>query len=406
MPGTWRRTATPVALALISLVGAVALWVAVTDAENPRNAYDYGGGLIVNAINVPPGLAVAGMSENVVFVRVSATEEAFSELTTRDFIAEVDMSGERQESSNKAISVRVIGRDDVAIIEVSPSSIEVLLDDEASKQVPVQINRQGATPQGIVVSSIEANPTSVTVTGAANLISRIESASADVNLTGLRVNQQQQYVLTARDTSGVDLRPIRIEPSTADVRVTVQQTGSSRSVPITVRTRGQVAEGYNLVGVRPDEDTVTIEGPLDVVQALTSIDTQEFDLNGMDSDQTRSVSLQLPTGVTAVRQAVNVTFDIEPSIATWILSVAPTAENIPEGMRPVFQTTEVTVEIQGELPILNRLAPGAIRAVVDLSDLEEGVHVIAPEVRLPEEITLISIDPEEIVVVLEPEAQP
>ena len=76
-------------------------------------------------------------------------------------------------------------------------------------------------------------------------------------------------------------------------------------------------------------------------------------------------------------------------------------ENVPDGLQPTFQTTSLTAVIRGELPILNRLAPGAIRAVVDLTDLEAGVHLLRPEIRLPEEITLVSLDPEEIVVVLE-----
>jgi hypothetical protein len=62
----------------------------------------------------------------------------------------------------------------------------------------------------------------------------------------------------------------------------------------------------------------------------------------------------------------------------------------------------VTVVIRGELPTLNRLAAGAIRAVVDLTDREEGIHLIEPMIRLPEEITLVSVEPSEIVVELEP----
>jgi YbbR domain-containing protein len=403
MPAGWRRTVTPIALALVSLLAAVAMWVAVTDAENPRNTYDFGGGLIVNAINVPQSLAVAGMSENVVFVRVSATEETFSELTTADFAAEVNMSGERQPTSNKSVSVRVVGRDDVDIIEVSPSSIQVLLDDETSKQVPVQINRLGAPPQGVIVSSIAANPTTVTVTGAASLVTRVESASADINLTGLRVNQQQQYVLAARDSSNGILSPLRIEPNTADVRVTVDLNNVSRSVPISLRTRGQVADGYNLSSWSFDPSpSVTIEGPVALVQALTSIDTEEFDLTGFSSDQTRTLQLQLPSGVTAPRDSVTVTFNIEPAVGDKIVPVAPVAENLPDGLRATFQTTSVSIVIRGELPILNRLAPGAIRAVVNLTDLEEGVHLLVPIVALPEEITLVSVEPEEIVVVLAP----
>jgi YbbR domain-containing protein len=342
------------------------------------------------------------MSNNVVFVRVSATEETFSELTTADFVAEVNMSGERQPSSNKAISVRVVGRDDVGIVEVSPSSIEVLMDEETSKQVPVQINRQGATPQGIVVSAIEANPTTVTVTGAASLVERVESASADVNLTGLRVNQQQQYVLRARDISNVDLRPLLIQPSTADVRVLVSQIGVSRSVPVALQTRGHVAEGYNLVSWTAEPSTVTIEGPVQLVQAIGSIQTEEVDLGSLRANLTRSVQLQLPTGITTPRDTVNLTLIIEPSVGDWALAVAPVAENVPDGLQASFQTTSITVTIRGELPTLQRLAPGAIRAVLDLTGMEAGVHLMRPEISLPEEITLVSLDPEEVVVVLEP----
>jgi len=402
MPGAWRRTFTPIALALVSLLAAIAMWVAVTDAENPRSAYDFGGALIINPVNVAQGLAIAGMSDTVVFVRVSATEETFSELTTADFVAEVNMSGERQETSNKAISVSVVGRDDVEVISVSPSSVQVLLDDAASKQVPVKLNRIGAPPQGVVVSSIEANLTTVTVTGAASLVSRVESASADVNLTGLRVNQQQQYVLSARDSSNVDLRPMLIEPNTADVSVTVSQIPVSRSVPITLRTRGRVAEGYNLASWSFDQSSVTIEGALAVVQALNSVDTEEFDLTGLNSDQTRNLQLQLPTGVTAQRNSVNVTFDIEPLIGDKRVSVAPEAENLPEGLRASFQTDAVNIVIRGELPILNRLAPGAIRAVVDATGLPAGVHLLVPIIALPEEIALVSQEPAEVVLVLAP----
>lgn len=403
MPAGWRRTVTPIALALVSLLAAIALWVAVTDSENPRSIYDYGGGLVVDAINVPQGLAIAGMSDNVVFVRVSATEATFSQLTTANFVAEVNMSGERQPTSNKKVVVRVVGRDDVDIVDVSPSSIQVLLDEETSKQVPVQINRLGATPQGIVVSAIDPNPTTVTVKGAASLVGRVESASADINLVGLRVNQQQQYVLSARDASNVDLRPLQIEPNTVDVKVSVSQTGVSRTVPIALRTRAHVAEGYNLVSwiFEPSAD-VTIEGPVNLVQTINSIETEEVDLSSLSADLTRTVPLKFPTGVTSQRTSVNVTLRIKPAVGDWVVPVAPVAENEPDGLTASFQTTTVTVVIRGELPTLTRLAPGAIRAVVDASGLDAGVHLVKPEISLPPEITLVSLDPEEVVLVLEP----
>ena len=72
---TGGRTVTPIALAIVSLLAAVALWVAVTDAENPRESRVFGAAIEVEAVNVPDGLAVASISQSAVSLRVSATDD-------------------------------------------------------------------------------------------------------------------------------------------------------------------------------------------------------------------------------------------------------------------------------------------------------------------------------------------
>ena len=65
------------------------------------------------------------------------------------------MSGSRETTtSNQAVAVRVVGRDDVEVISVSPSSVEVTLEEATTKEVPVQVIRQGAQPQGVAIASI------------------------------------------------------------------------------------------------------------------------------------------------------------------------------------------------------------------------------------------------------------
>ena len=73
--------------------------------------------------------------------------------------------------------MRVANRDDVEIVERHAGvRCTVTLEQEASKQVPVQVNRQGSPPQGVTITSVEANPTTVRVTGAPSLVQLVRRA--------------------------------------------------------------------------------------------------------------------------------------------------------------------------------------------------------------------------------------
>jgi YbbR domain-containing protein len=399
MVSQWRRIVTPVALALVSLLAAIALWVAVTDAENPEETFDFSGGISVRAVNIPQGLAVGSIQEDVVFVRVRTTEEIFEQLTTDDFTAVVNMSAERQPTSTKAIDVDST-RDGVEIVGWTPSSTQVTLEEETSKQVTVQVNRQGTPAQGATISSLEASPTTVRVTGAASLVQRVQSAAVDVNLTGVRVSQQQQYTLSARDTSGADLRPLRIEPASAEVRISVTQVEVSWGVTVSLQTRGSVADGYNLVSATVDPPLITIQGPLEQVQAITFVPTEEIDLTNLRANQTRTVRLQLPASIKSQRDSVSVTLRIEPQTGDFNFPVAPTIENVPAEMRATLQTTSISVILRGQVPVLRALPVGSVRATVDAKGLSPGVHVLDATVTVPQGVTLLSYEPRQVVVVL------
>jgi YbbR domain-containing protein len=398
MLAQWRRTFTTLALAVVSLLAALALWVAVTGAENPQETFEFSGGLTVKAVNVPQGFAVASITEDVVFVRVRATEDTFNELTTADFAAEVNMAAEREPASTKAVSVRVVGRSDVEVVSVTPAAVQVTLEEESSKQVTVQVNRQGTPPQGVMVSSVEASPTTVRVTGAASLVARVQSADVDVNLTGIRVTQQQQYSLAARDASGADLRPLRVEPSAAEVRIAVTQVEVSWGVTVSLQTRGSVADGYNLTGVTVDPQLITIQGPLAQVQAITFVPTEEVDLTNLRANQTRNVRLQLPASIKSQRDSVSVTLKIEPQIGDFAVPVAPTIENLPSGLRATLQTTTITVKVHCAVPTFRSLPAGSIRATVNGEGLSEGAHVLDATVSVPQGVTLVSYEPMQVVV--------
>jgi YbbR domain-containing protein len=383
------------------LFAAIVIWIAVTDAENPSRVDVFSGAIEVQAVNVPEGLAVASVRETSVSLRVSASENDFEELTAADFRAEVNLAGVR-DTSDQVVIARVVSDKDVEIVEVSPAFVTVVLEPATSKLVPVQAKLAGSPPQGFSVppESIEANPPTVRVTGAPSLINLVASASADVNVTGLRVNVQQQFTLTARDSRGADIRGVSVEPGIAEFRVGIVQQEVTLAVTVVPTVQGTVADGHNLIGISSEPAAIAVSGPLEALQALAFVNTEPIDIGGLRSETTRTVRLRLPSGLQASRDSVSVRIKVAPAPGELTTSLAPQVSNLGENLKATLQTATVQVRLSGDLPLLRSLTPGAVRATVDAAGLDEGVHVLRPAIATPEGVQVLGMDPQQVVLVL------
>lgn len=400
VPGPIRRFVTPIFLAVVSLIAAFALWFAVTESDNPTRAAVFGAGIEVRAVNVPAGLAVASIRAPVVSLRVRADDDTLSRLTAADFRAEVDLSNLRQASADQVVILRVVGDKRVEIVEVSPPVVTVVLEPETTKVVPVAPNRIGSPPLGYAVPQVDPSPSTVRVSGATSLVQLVESAVADINLTGVRVASVRQVPLAARDARSAEIRGVRVEPPIADVRVGVVQQEVTQVIPVQASLQGSVADGYNLIGVGVDPPAIAVSGPVEIIQALTSIPTEALDVGGLQKDLLRSARLRLPAGVQATRDTVNVRLRIAPAHGEVAVTVAPNVTGLGEGLRATLQTASITVKVRGEMPALKALTPGQVRATVSAAGLDEGVHVLTAVIAVPEGITLASIEPTQVAVVL------
>lgn len=400
--GPVRLVGTPLLLALVSLIAAIVLWVAVTEAENPTIVRDFSGSLEIQAVNIPEGLAVGAFSDRVVTVRISAPDDVIRRLTPADFRVEVDLAGisPTATSSEQRVIVSMVQRRDVQILEVTPSIVTVRLEPLATRNVPVQPNFLGTLPQGFERGDIEVTPAQVRIVGARSLVELVAFAAADINLTGLRVTTRQQYQLIPRDSRGADVRGLRVEPSTAEVRVVVLQQEVTLTTTVQAVIQGTVADGYNLVGVSVDPPAVPVFGPLEILQASPSIPTLPVDVTGLRADTTRQVRLTLPAGLQSTRETVTVRLRIVPAQGQITMALAPQVTGLGDGLRATVQTSTVNVRLAGELPTLRALAQGSVRVTVSVAGLGEGVHSVQPGISVPDGVQVVSFDPNVVVISL------
>lgn len=400
----WRRTTASVrrtpGLLLISFLLGVSIWVFVTDTENPTVIEYFPQPVQVEAVNVGETLAVANQLPSV-RIRVSAPTDRWEELSAANFRAFVNLQGFDARAQDVQIQVEVVGIGGVRVVDTDPGTTTVNLEDLVSKAIPVDTRVVGSLPIGYELGSMTPEQSEVTVTGPESLVALVSEAAADVNVTGLTVGFEQTVPLKPLTASGSEIRGVRIEPAATRVTLQVTQSTIVRTVPLTVRVTGTPAEGFRVTGVATTPSAVQIQGPIESLQQVDSIALPAVNVNGARSEIVRSVAIPLPPGLSFVdTERATVTVTIAEITSTLRIAMAVDVLGLTPGSDTTLEPGNVTVVVEGPLPVLNALASGDIRATIDVSDRGPGVYSVPVTVTVPDGVEIVSMQPEEVTVTI------
>jgi YbbR domain-containing protein len=208
--------------------------------------------------------------------------------------------------------------------------------------------------------------------------------------------------LEPRNEQGVLVEDLNVDPATVDVKIEIRQRSFSRALAVSPELEGTPGQGYNVVGVSAEPVAVTAFGSRAFIEAATTISTQPIDIGDATEDVIRTVSLDLPTGVT-VKGSFNVTVTvrISPAPGQLTFAVPLTARGLSNDLSIVGALPPVQVFLFGPLPVLLKLNPNDISASVDLEGKGAGTHKMKVKVSAPDGLEVRSVSPEELEIQLE-----
>lgn len=184
---------------------------------------------------------------------------------------------------------------------------------------------------------------------------------------------------------------------------------AAREVPVEVFLEGELREGLQWAG-EPEifPDTVEVEGPRDVVNAMRAVRSMEIDVSELrEGVVQREIPLVgAPANTDYDVQSVLVTLRVQPKMMERVISpLRVDAEGVvPRAIRP----RAVTARIRGPEGLVKELNPASILAVVNVSDtmISKGAVSVPVELRgLPDEIEVLAVQPSSVTVLL-PEPPP
>jgi YbbR domain-containing protein len=294
----------------LSFILSVALWLYITAKQDPGRAQDFPQPLSIETQNLGTGLAV---TTNVTSVHVQYRSDAPGAIVTSvNFHPIVNLSG--MQAGPHTVPVHVIPDPGLHVVQVTPSRILATVDRIESRVVGVTPTILTTAPSGYTVGTIRLNPGAIHVQGPHTIVSEINGASIEIDLSGVTATLDNSYKPVLRDSQGAPLTGssrIQIDPPQIQVHVPVAALSSLKTLPVLVPFAGKVKAGYRVVSVAANPGEIIAKGSPSTLTKVSGASTGPIHLAGRKSTFTTHVRLGLGRGLSSNTQSVAVTIGIQ-----------------------------------------------------------------------------------------------
>ncbi len=358
-----------------------------------QNTQTYPGVIPVRQINAPPDTYVLTPSPPVTLIRYFASNGV--SVAASSFLATIDLESYADTVGVVSVPIVVSSPDPrIRILGFEPSYAVIELDHLVSKgDIPVRVDH-GAVPDGLTLGEVTVEPSTVTVSGAASIVSKVDSVRADVAIGSTGINVDEDVTLVPVDKLGNALRPLDVTPPTARVQIPVFSDRQSRALPVNPVISGQPAAGFEIASVTPTPQVVLVAGDANQLADLKSVDTDPISMAGVSGSETVTVGLALPDGIVAVDgETITVTIAIRPVTATRTFESGLRLVGASSDLTYTLSIDRVLVTIGGSTADLDRLSGASLVMDLDVTGLDPGVYDLTPTATLPAGTAVVAVSP-------------
>lgn len=362
--------------------------------------------IVVDAVNLPEGLTANLGSNSKVELVISAPRDKWSSITDDSFSATVDVANQKEGTYDLPVNITSKVAD-VVIRRINPSRMVVNVEPIIVKTVPVVAKYSGKAGNDLVPDVPVFTPDKVEVSGPKSVVTTMTQAVAAINIEGATAKIDQKFTLVGQTPDGEIIPNITFNPFEVSGAVNLIKAGKLKTVGIRPAITGQPASGFWVNQIIITPTAVTVTGPVDTLDALTQINTENISVNGQSADNTQTVNLAFPSGITSADNTSKVTVKVTFSSTQSMKTTTPTINYMDvNGSLKVTSIDPASVSVlvagpSGQLSTVD----GQIAINLPLSAYKSAgtysVTITKEMITLPSGVSLVSFLPSAIDVKLD-----
>lgn len=274
--------------------------------------------------------------------------------------------------------------------------------------VPLNLEIDG----NLVPASSYPRMVRVSLRGDANSIYPILEDDIEAYLDFTRYTDEGHYrapVQIRKKGTALGVNALEISVDPLEVSLDLDQK-ISKLVSVTPNFRGYLEPGYELVSYSLSPNRVVVDGPLKAMDSLSGLLTEFIDLDGRRENFSSTVQIMNRDPLLTIRGDGTTEFRgfIQGLLIIRTLEGMPiTVRNLDERLAAESETETGSVRVEGNQIELEAYEPSAFTLILDCSEIaEEGSYTLPVQAELPQGITLIQSEPEEVTVQVRIKADP
>ncbi len=243
-------------------------------------------------------LSVVNLEESKISVTVKGLRSDISKLTPRDFDAYIDIS-KLTEGGKHNLEVSVDLPSTVSLVSKYPESVTISVDENIEREFPVEIDVIEYSMDTIYEMGIpESDIASVKISGPSDVLDRVKSAKAFINLGTVMTSTVIRTEIILIDKAGNSIDTTYLTFDNTSVTVTVPVKMEKTVSLVCTYLPGVSPSLYSSVMITPS--TIKVKGDPKILNELDTITVCALDGS---SDETYAVAfseLLIPAGVEVI----------------------------------------------------------------------------------------------------------
>jgi YbbR domain-containing protein len=386
---------------LLSLFLAIILWLYIAGGENPmvENFID----VSITQTNLSEDLVIKEFPTNV-SVGIRGPKNIINNISSHQINGIVNFSEISKEGLYK-LKVEVTPPKNTQITRIIPSEIKVEVEKVLTKEVEVEYSLIGIPEKGYsLTEEPQFNPSKVKIIGAQSILENIEQIICAIDISGIKEDLNRKIRVKAVDVNGNEIKEVKIEPDIVGVSISLTRGYPEKQLTVKPKIIGKPAPGYYISEILSNPDEIKIFGNYSKIINIEFLETIPIDVSGITKTLSVKVPPTLGEGLNIAEgevELIEVAIQVKEAIIEKTLKNVPVLpQNISPFVSCEIKPEVVDITVEGKNVLIDKLKIENIKAFVEFTDDFRVEQKVKVQVDLPEGISLIEVEPEEVTVLI------
>ena len=376
---------------IVSLVASLVFWIYVSSVETEEFKKTFRGVKVElvgeSILRDSKDLVITDLDTSTVTIEVVGPRRVVAGLDNDEIIAQVDVSKlSRSAYTSQQYDVVFPDGADTSSLTVSrkmPETVNFLISPQTSKSIQVRGSFDGTLAEGFTAETPEFEPATITVMGSEAYLKNVEYAWVTFSKENVSSTYSVETGFTLMDANNEPCSTTGLSFSDDVVTATLPLL-MRKDVKLDVHLiEGSGATSANTkVSIEPE--SIALAGDSKILDGINKIILATIDLTDFSSTFTESYTIPLDnevtstTGVTSAEVTVEIT-----GLETKAFRVSNiSCTNVTDGFKAEIITQNLDIMLRGDAETLAQIKDENIRAVADLTDMNESTGTYMPKVKI------------------------